>query len=76
MQRGGGEAGRPFRHFTIEQIEAHVKKIRTLDELKAMRAELGHRKTKRAAELDDLLARLIREWTGSYNPNADPPKSL
>jgi hypothetical protein len=71
MERSGGEAGRPFRHYTIDQIEAHVKKVRALDDLKAMRAELGRRKTKRAAELDDLLARLIRTWTGSYDPNAD-----
>lgn len=71
MKSSGGEAGRPFRHYTIDQIEAHVKKVRSLDDLKAMRAELGRRKTKRAAELDDLLARLIRTWTGSNYPNAN-----
>jgi hypothetical protein len=72
MQRSGGEAGRPFRHFSIEQLEAQVKEIRSLDDAKALRAELVHRKSKRSAELNDLLARLIREWTGSWNPNAGP----
>lgn len=71
MKRGGGEAGRPFRHFSIEQLEAEVRKVKELNELKALRAELGHRKSKRAAELDDLLVRLIRSWTGSYKPDAE-----
>jgi hypothetical protein len=73
MERSGGEAGRPFRHYTIEQLEAEVRKVRQLNDVKALRAELGHRKSKRAAELDDLLARLNREWSGSFNPNADAP---
>ena len=47
-----------------------VKKITDLSDLKALRFELGHRKSKRAAELDDLVSRVIREWTGSYDPNA------
>lgn len=70
MKRGGGEAGRPFGQYSIEQLEAQVKKVTDLSDLKALRAELGHRKSKRAAELDDLVSRVIREWTGSYDPNA------
>lgn len=70
MKRGGGEAGRPFRDYSIEQLETQVKKVTDLGDLRALRAELGHRKSKRAAELDDLIARVIREWTGSYDPNA------
>ena len=70
MKRGGGEAGRPFYHFSIEQLEAQVKEVRELNDLKALRAELTHRSSKRSADLDNLLARLIRSWTGSYNPNA------
>lgn len=73
MERSGGEAGRPFRHYTIQRLEAEVRKVRQLNDVKALRAELGHRKSKRAAELDDLLTRLIREWTGSFNPNAEAP---
>jgi hypothetical protein len=73
MKRSGGEAGRPFRQYTIEQLEAEVRKVQQLNDVKALRAELGHRKSKRAAELDDLLTRLIRKWTGSFNPNAEPP---
>lgn len=73
MERSGGEAGRPFRHYTIQELEAEVRKVRQLNDVKALRAELGHRKSKRAAELDDLLTRLIREWTGSFDPNADAP---
>lgn len=70
MKRSGGEAGRPFYHYSIDQLEAQVKEVRELNDLKALRAELGHRKSKRAAQLDDLCARLIRAWTGSYNPEA------
>ena len=70
MKRSGGEAGRPFRDYSIEELEAHVSKVTDLSDVKALRAELGHRKSKRAAQLDDLLARLIRTWTGSFNPDA------
>ena len=70
MKRSGGETGRPFYHYSIDQLEAQIKEARELNDLKALRAELGHRKSKRASELDDLLARLIRSWTGSYNPEA------
>ncbi len=73
MERSGGEAGRPFRHYTIQELEAEVRKVRQLNDVKALRAELGHRKSKRAAELDDLLTRLTREWTGSFDPNAEAP---
>lgn len=71
MKRSGGEAGRPFRHYAIEQLEAEVRAVRELNDVRALRAELSHRKSKRAAELDDLLTRLIRSWTGSFDPNAD-----
>jgi len=70
VKRGGGPAGRPFYHFSIDELEAHVSKVTDLSDLKALRAELGYRKSKRATQLDDLLARLIRSWTGSYNPEA------
>jgi len=73
MERSGGEAGRPFRHYTIQKLEAEVRKVRQLNDVKALRAELGHRRSKRAAELNDLLVRLIRKWTGSFNPNAEAP---
>ena len=73
MERSGGKAGRPFGQYSIDQLEAQVPKVRELNELKALRAELGHRKSKRAAQLDDLIARLIRSWTGSYKPDANPP---
>ena len=70
MKRSGGKPGRPFYHYSIDQPEAQVKEIREFNDLKALRAKLGHRKSKRASEQDDLLARLIRSWTGSYNPEA------
>lgn len=70
MRRGGGTAGRPFGHYSIEALEQHVPKVTDLSDLKALRAELGFRKSKRASDLDDLLARLIRSWTGSYDPDA------
>jgi hypothetical protein len=70
VERSGGKAGRPFGRYSIEELEAQIKKTRELNDLKALRSELGHRTTKRAADLDDLAARLIRSWTGSYNPDA------
>ena len=73
MERSGGSAGRPFGRYSIKELEAEVKKVRELNDIKALRAELGHRNSKRAAELDDLLARLHRSWTGSYRPDAAPP---
>lgn len=75
MKRGGGTAGRPFGDWSIEQLEEHVRKVTDLSDLKALRSELGFRKSKRASELDSLIARLIREWTGSYDPNAEYPGS-
>jgi len=71
MQRGGGAAGRPFGKYSIEEMEAHVRKLSDLSDLKALRAECGFRSTKRAADLDALLARLQHEWTGSFNPDAE-----
>ena len=73
MKRSGGEAGRPFGHYSIDQLESEVGQCRELNDLKALRGELTHRSSKRAAELDDLLARLIRSWTGSFNPDAVGP---
>ena len=48
-----------------------VRDCRSLADLKALRAELTHRGTKRARDLDDLLARLIRSWTGTYKPDVN-----
>ena len=73
MNRSGGTAGRPFGRYSIEELEAQVRQVRELNDAKALRTELRHRKSKRAAELDDLLTRLIRSWTGSYKPDAPPP---
>ena len=61
---------RPFGECSIEELEAKVRSVRELNDVKALRTELRHRNSKRAAELDDLLARLIRSWTNSYDPNA------
>lgn len=41
-----------------------------IDELAAIRAELGFRSTKRSQKLKSLVDRLIREHTGSFDPNA------
>lgn len=70
MKRSGGKAGRPFGHFTIEQLEKHVKEVTSMSDLHAMRAELGYRTTKRSKELKELLDRLIRLKTNSFDPNA------
>lgn len=70
MSGSGAEGRRPFRHFSIEEMERQIREVRQLSDLKALRTELTHRKTKRAAQLDDLIARVIREWTGSYDPKA------
>lgn len=70
MKRSGGSAGRPFGRYSIEQLEAEVKNIRELNDIKALRAELQFRDSKRASDLDDLLARLHRSWTGSFKPDA------
>ena len=61
---------RPLRHLTIAKLEGRVRTVTTLDELKGLRSELAYRRTKRAGELDDLIARLIRSWTGSFDPKA------
>jgi hypothetical protein len=71
MKRSGGTAGRPFGRYSIERLEAEVKNVRELNDIKALRAELQFRDSKRAADLDDLLARLHRSWTGSYKPDAN-----
>ena len=73
MKRSGGRAGRPFGRYSIDELEAQVRQVRELNDVKALRAELGLRRTNRAAELDDLLARLTRSWTGSFNPDAKGP---
>lgn len=71
MKRSGGSAGRPFGQYSIDELEAYVSKITDLSDLKALKAECGFRTTKRAAQLKDLVARTIRHWTGSYNPDAE-----
>ena len=73
MKRGGGSAGRPYWEFSIDQLEAEVKNVRELNDIKGLRAELQFRKSKRAAQLDDLLARLHRSWTGTFDPDASAP---
>ena len=60
--------GRPFQDCSVEELEAKVREARALADLKSLRAELTHRRSKRARELDDLLARLIRSWTGTFDP--------
>ncbi len=70
MKRSGGKAGRPFGEWRIEQLEKHLKKVTSMDDLHAIRAELGHRTTKRSKELKSLVDRVIREATGSFDPNA------
>ena len=61
MKRGGGKAGRPLAEWTIQSLEDHVSVNEyNLDELKVVRSELGFRSSKRAAELSDLVDRLIR----------------
>lgn len=62
MQRSGGKAGRPMAHLSIAALEATVSNAGgEIDELRLALAELGHRKTKRAAELRDLVIRLLDE---------------
>jgi hypothetical protein len=70
MKRSGGTAGRPFGHYSIEELEAHVPQVSDLSDLKAIKAECGFRTTKRAEQLENLVTRLIRSWTGSFDPDA------
>ena len=70
MKRGGGKAGRPFGTWKIDQLEKHLKKITSMSDLHAIRAELGFRTTQRSGELKNLLDRIIREQTGTFNPNS------
>ena len=61
MQRSGGRSGRPFGHMSIADLESHTNiSPDQRDELTAILAELGYRKTKRAIELKDLVSRLLR----------------
>ena len=61
MQRSGGRSGRPFGHMSVADLESHVSISGTeKDELTAIVAELGFRKTKRAVTLKDLVGRLLR----------------
>lgn len=61
MKRSGGTAGRPMGHLSIEALEAHTRASEHDPvELTLVLAELGYRKTKRALELKDLVARLHR----------------
>ena len=71
MKRGGGKAGRPFGDWRIDQLEKQVKAaLASVDDLSAIRAELGYRTTRRSQELKSLVDRLIREHTGSFDPDA------
>ena len=71
MKRSGGKAGRPFGEWNIGRLEKHVNaSMARVDDLSAIRAELGYRSTERSLELKNLVDRLIRQHTGSYDPNA------
>ena len=71
MKRSGGRAGRPFGQLTIVQLEQHVAASKSdFSELTAILAELGHRTTKRALALKDLVNRLLRSLS-----DAPPTKS-
>ena len=71
MERSGGKAGRPFGEWRIDQLEKQVRaSMAKLDELAAIRAELGYRTTNRSQKLKSLVDRLIREHTGSFDPKA------
>ena len=61
MKRSDGTAGRPMGHLSIDALEAHTRASESDHiELTLVLAELGYRKTKRALELKDLVARLHR----------------
>lgn len=60
MKRGGGDAGRPLGKWSIDQLEKHVSGNETEDdELQLVIAELGYRKSDRAAQLKSLVKRLM-----------------
>lgn len=62
MKRRGGRSGRPFGHFSIEELEQNVRTCQNdSPELLAVLAELGHRRTKRADDLRSLVQRLLGE---------------
>ena len=68
MKRSGGTAGRPLGHLSIQALEAHTRASeRDHTELTLVLAELGYRKTKRAQELKDLVARLHRAAASKEN---------
>lgn len=47
-------------HYSIDQLEAHTAENKSEnDELQLVLAELGHRRTPRARDLKDLVARMI-----------------
>jgi hypothetical protein len=53
----------------ISNLEDHVRENQNnKDELMAVMGELGHRQTKRASELKDLVRRLLR-WPGERIPS-------
>ena len=61
MKRSGGQLGRPLAHMSVEALERLARNAQhDYDELTMLRAELKHRKTRRARELKDLVDRLRR----------------
>jgi hypothetical protein len=73
MKRSGGTAGRPLAHLTITQLEALVATSRDKpDELRLVLAELGHRKSKRAGALRDLVRRRLDSQAMLKNAVAPP----
>lgn len=74
MKRSGGKAGRPFGHFTIDELEKHVSASQSdAAELTAILAELGHRSSKRALALKDLTNRLLRNMPEKTKPERQQP---
>jgi hypothetical protein len=62
MKRSGGKAGRPMGDWPIQRLESHTADAGgEVDELLLILAELGHRRSKRAAELESLVTRLLAD---------------
>lgn len=73
MKRSGGKAGRPMGQRSIQELEEHAASAEgEVDELLLIFAELGHRKSKRAAELKSLVDRLLAESRPLPKPDTGP----
>lgn len=73
MKRSGGEAGRPLGQATVPDLEKLVSQSGgQVDELQLVLAELGHRKSKRARELESLVKRLLGNGVGRPKANDGP----